>query len=231
MKPLISICMPTRNVAEYLPDCIRSIEAQTYKNWELIIVNDGSTDSTAKLLDYYDRKIKQLTVVTIPPSGIARARNTAIKVAKGDYIAVMDSDDIMYRGRLREALKILTKTRADVFYSAYYRGDEEMKIIDGIIPPRRFSKEKTRLEEILKEQLIPHVTVVAKRQCFIDKPYRDELKVNDDMALVLDWWSAGYKFCMSKHPLVLVRFHDRSTSVTKNKEVRTITEKLRKEFS
>lgn len=230
-KPLISICMPTRNVVEYLPDCIRSIQAQTYKNWELIIVNDGSTDSTADLLDYYQRQDSRIGVFHLPHRGIAASRNQAGAIANGDYIAVMDSDDVMYKSRLTIALATLAKKKADVFYSAYYRMNEAGKIQDGIIPPQEFSYQKTKVEDILATQLIPHVTIIAKRQCFIDHPYNEKHRVNDDLGLVLSFWKANYRFCMSKHPLVAVRYHEKSTSATKDKEVKKVTAELRKLYA
>jgi len=230
-NPLVSVVMPTYNRAEYLADSIRSIIAQTYKNWELVIVDDGSTDSSKYILDYYANKEPRIKVIYAEHAGIAKTRNTAINASKGSIIAVMDSDDICTAERLKIALDTLAKTDSDAFYSAYLRANEDGQPIDGVLPAKKFGKEFTTVEEIIKTQVIPHVTIIATRECFVDNPYDEKHTVNDDLGLVLSWWKAGYKFCMSKKPLVMVRYHDQSISVTHDKEVKKITEELRKKYA
>lgn len=223
MNSLVSVVMPAFNTVEYLSEAIDSILAQTHKNLELIVVNDGSTDSTDTLMQWYVKQDKRIQYVKTENQGIAKARNTGLKLAKGDYIAVMDSDDVCMQERLQIALKTLEKTNADIFYSAYARADERGNVQDGIspIPPADLSA-----KELQKDQQIPHVTIVAKKKCFDENPYDDRLTVNDDYDLVWRWYVAKYEFCMSKEPLVLVRYHSTSTSATRDKEVKGHTRRL-----
>ena len=92
-KPVISIIVPSYNVELYLKDCIDSIIQQTYQYWELILVNDGSTDKTPQLCDQYAVKDKRIKVIHKPNGGLVSARNAGYEVATGKWIMYVDSDD------------------------------------------------------------------------------------------------------------------------------------------
>lgn len=94
-KPLISILTPFKNTSEYLPDCITSIINQTYTNWELIIVDDGSTDNSYKVVETYAKVDSRIKLYKNTGSGIIEALRFALSKSKGDFITRMDSDDIM----------------------------------------------------------------------------------------------------------------------------------------
>ena len=93
VNSLISIIVPVYNVQEYLPKCLDSIINQTYKNLEIILVDDGSTDNSGKLCDEYAERDKRIKIIHQKNSGQANARNKGIKESKGKYIAFVDSDD------------------------------------------------------------------------------------------------------------------------------------------
>ena len=88
-----SVIIPVFNVESYLRDCLDSVLKQTFADWEAICVNDGSTDGSGLILNEYDSKDERIVVVAQANSGTAAARNTGMKVAKGDYIFFLDSDD------------------------------------------------------------------------------------------------------------------------------------------
>ncbi len=110
MKPTVSVIMSVYNQAQYLPQAIDSILNQSFSNFELLIVNDASTDSTPRILkNYHDPRI---TVFTHHRrSGLAGSLNQAIKQSRGEYIARMDADDIAYPHRLKIQLDYLTRYR------------------------------------------------------------------------------------------------------------------------
>ena len=93
MNPLISIVIPVYNAEKYLKRCIDSIIAQTYSDWELILVDDGSTDLSGKICDEYASQDKRITVCHIQNGGPSRARNIGVDKSKGDYIFFVDADD------------------------------------------------------------------------------------------------------------------------------------------
>lgn len=92
-KPLISIIVPCYNVEPYLKECLDSLINQTYKNIEIIIINDGSTDKTKEIIDTYSRKHDIIHVIHQDNAGLSEARNVGIKESSGQFIALVDSDD------------------------------------------------------------------------------------------------------------------------------------------
>ena len=93
--PRLSIIVPIYNVEKYLPRCIESILNQTFKDFELILVNDGSTDSSYEILKEYENKYDNFRVINQKNGGLSAAKNAGIKIAKGEYIAFLDSDDYL----------------------------------------------------------------------------------------------------------------------------------------
>lgn len=93
--PLVSVIIPIYNTAKYLPACLNSIINQTHKNLEIILINDGSTDNSSKIIKEYTKKDKRIIVVNQKNLGQSSARNTGLKKAKGDYISFVDSDDLI----------------------------------------------------------------------------------------------------------------------------------------
>ena len=93
ISDLISIIIPVYNVAVYLPRCLDSILAQTYKNLEIILVDDGSKDNSGKVCDEYALKDSRIKVIHQKNQGVSVARNAGLRIAKGDYIGFVDSDD------------------------------------------------------------------------------------------------------------------------------------------
>lgn len=106
---LISILMPVHNEEQFLVESIESMLAQTYSNFEFIIVDDGSTDKTPAILKSYARKDARIKVITIKKSGLAHALNLALAQAKGHYIARMDADDISLPQRFQKQIAYLRK--------------------------------------------------------------------------------------------------------------------------
>ena len=124
-----SIIIPAYNVADYLENCVESILIQTYDNYEIIIVDDGSTDETGKVADELLTQSKQINVVHQSNGGASKARNTGMKRATGDYILFLDGDDFWSDSHfLKQIASELTIKLVDVIifgYSYYY--DKEIK--------------------------------------------------------------------------------------------------------
>ena len=92
-NPKISVILPVYNVEKYLRQCLDSVINQTYKNLEIILVNDGSTDNSGKICEEYALNDERIKVIHKENGGISSARNAAIDIAKGQYITFIDSDD------------------------------------------------------------------------------------------------------------------------------------------
>lgn len=224
---LISVILPTFNREAYLAESVQSILNQSFKDFELIVVDDGSTDSTQTLMDFFCKKDKRVKYLLNPENkGISYSRNRGVSEAQGKYVAVMDSDDIASPERLKKSLKAFLKgPECDMVYSSYLQSDEYGHI-NGLVEPEPPSK--LNMAEILKVQMVPHVTMMGKRELF---KYRDEYRTNDDLYLVASLFSQGIKFKKIKEPLMIVRYHAHSTSNTKDKEIKKVTEEIKNEFS
>ncbi|MCB0088918.1 MAG: glycosyltransferase family 2 protein, partial [Caldilineaceae bacterium] len=93
-EPAISVVIPTYNQADYLATALNSVLAQTYRGYEIVIVDDGSTDETAHIVrNFVMARPRQISYVRQPNCGLAAARNAGIRAAKGHWVALLDSDD------------------------------------------------------------------------------------------------------------------------------------------
>lgn len=119
MNPLISIIVPTYNVEKYIRTCIESILAQTYRNIEVIIVNDGSTDQSLAVISDLICSHHNVKVINQKNQGLSVARNTGIDVATGKYITFVDADDKIMPGFVSSLYQIAEKTGADIVRGSF----------------------------------------------------------------------------------------------------------------
>lgn len=184
MQPLVSVIIPAYNSEKYIVGAISSILAQTYKNLEIIIVDDGSTDSTARVVkDKINAKRYPLSAKYIHQKngGPSAARNRGIRESKGEYIAFLDSDDIWLPEKIeRQVNYCIDNSQCGLIYTGYDTCDE-----NGIIVSKFIKKEVSK-KEILKNLYLKNVistasTVMVRRECFDRVGYFDEaLKVAED---------------------------------------------------
>lgn len=131
MKPIFSVVMPVYNCADYLDESIRSVISQTFKNWELIIVNDGSTDSTELILEKYQGN-DQIKIINQKNSGSAAARNRGFEEVSGVYISLLDADDWLYSNALTDFFNGFSNSNLDFLYGDFilvnHRGEKIRKV-------------------------------------------------------------------------------------------------------
>ena len=114
MEDLITVIVPVFKVEKYLEKCVKSICCQTYKNLEIILVDDGSPDNCGKMCDKYAKSDKRIKVIHKENGGLSDARNAGIKMATGKYIAFVDSDDYVSNDYIEYMYKILKKENAKI---------------------------------------------------------------------------------------------------------------------
>jgi len=112
--PLISVIVPVYKAESYLVECLESIICQTYKNLEIILIDDGSPDNCGKICDKYAQKDNRITVIHKANGGPSSARNIGLDIAKGEYIAFVDSDDYIALNMYDELINIAEKENADI---------------------------------------------------------------------------------------------------------------------
>lgn len=121
MEPLISIIIPVYNVESYLPRCLDSIINQSYKNLEIILINDASTDNSLSICNEYKNKDDRIQLISIEHGGLSKARNTGLDIAKGEYIGFVDSDDYIDKDMYKSLYKALANNGADMSVCTFYR--------------------------------------------------------------------------------------------------------------
>ena len=131
-RPLVSVIIPAYNVAEYIGQAIASVQGQTYKNWELIIVNDGSTDNTSEIIADAIKNIQQNVVVYYQDNGgLSAARNSGVSLATGEYIYFLDADDLLTQNSLLRFVELSCQNTLDVLsFSAINFSDDSHAIGD-----------------------------------------------------------------------------------------------------
>jgi len=121
LSPLVSIIIPCFNQGQYLNEALHSIMNQTYSNWECIIVNDGSQDNTDELAKNWNKRDERFRYIKKEKGGPSAARNTGLKIAKGEYIQFLDADDILECNKIGHQINYLNSTTnsIDIFVSGY----------------------------------------------------------------------------------------------------------------
>lgn len=130
---LVSIIMPSWNTAQFIAESIQSVINQTYKNWELLIVDDCSTDDTDNIVEPFltDARIKYFK--NEKNSGAALTRNRAMREAKGEWIAFLDSDDLWMPEKLEKQIRFMNEHNYTLSFTEYEKIDEENRTL----PPSR----------------------------------------------------------------------------------------------
>ena len=129
-EELISVIVPIYNVEKYIRKCIDSILAQTYKNLEVILVDDGSPDNCGNICDYYSEMDKRIKVIHKQNGGLSDARNAGLEIASGEYIGFIDSDDYIHPDMYRLLHQNLVESKSDIAECAVERIYKD-KVING----------------------------------------------------------------------------------------------------
>ncbi|MDD7442839.1 MAG: glycosyltransferase [Sutterellaceae bacterium] len=136
-QPRVAVILPVFNVERYLPECLDSLLAQTYANFEIIAVNDGSSDGSGALLDSYATRYPRIHVITQQNGGLAAARNKALsKVEENcsfDYVSFVDSDDRVEPTFIAELVAAAEKNNSDISCCGYYKFDESRRWTEGAV--------------------------------------------------------------------------------------------------
>lgn len=174
MEPLISVIVPVYNVEKYLKKCIHSIINQTLKDIEIILVDDGSTDNSPKILDDYEKKDKRVKVIHKENGGQGSARNAGLDISRGKYIGFVDSDDWIDLNMYEELYKDIVKNNSDISVCSRKIFDEnnnlngKVELNNEVIDLSKFEIENY----ITKRLLFPH-TVSA-----CNKIYKNDILKN-----------------------------------------------------
>ena len=216
-EKLVSIITPCYNGAKFISQTIDSVLAQTYTNWELIIVNDGSVDESSTIIKEYIEKDPRITCIEQSNSGSAESRNMAIKLSSGDYLAFLDADDIWHIDYLEKMIGFIESNSSDdiaIHFSGYRRMNYDCsrpKLNDFSCPGiRTFSK------LLLHCPIFPSATIIERKKIKNIVLFRKELhNLRADYVFWLDIMKQNLK-CQG-YPDVLVDYRMRDDSLTSSK--------------
>lgn len=141
-RELISIITPTYNCGSFIAETIESVQAQTYQNWEMIIVDDCSSDNTKEIVERYQKNDPRIQYLCLEKnSGAATVRNTALKLAKGRWIAFLDSDDLWSPDKLERQIDFMVSNDFHYSYTRYEEIDEQDSPLGVLVSgPRHVNK-------------------------------------------------------------------------------------------
>ncbi|WP_400071321.1 glycosyltransferase family 2 protein [Zobellia russellii] len=207
---LVSIITPVYNSEKYLTDNILSVQAQTHNNWEHILVDDCSTDSSEDLIRSFQENDPRIKYYRLKKnSGAGVARNKGIELAKGDYIAFLDSDDKWYPHKLAAQLKFMNDNNYPFTFSDYDKMDADGKYTNEIVK----SKEKVTYNSALYKNPIGCLTVMYSVN-FFGKQYMASIRKRQDYALWLKLLKKSNAYGLNQ---VLSTYREGNESISSNK--------------
>ena len=209
--PLVSVIMPAYNAAPFIEEAINSVISQTVKDWELLVIDDCSTDNTREIVEkiaLHDSRVRLL--VNEKNMGAAGSRNRGLDVFKGQYVALLDSDDYWYPQMLEKMIARTENTKADIIYCSYELVDEQgVKVCNDFLVP-----ETTDFKQSIVRSVITCSTVLITA----DLASKNRFPVNmyhEDIAMWFQILRDGGTACGVNE--VLAAYRQRTGSKTSNK--------------
>ncbi len=216
MEDLVSIITPSYNTAKYIADTIRSVLSQTYQNWEMIIVDDCSTDDTDEVVATFlcDKRIRYLK--NAQNSGAAVSRNYAIREARGKWIAFLDSDDLWLPDKLERQISFMNERVAAFSCTSYWVKKEGEKQLIEYSPKR----DSYGYKDILKHCRIGCSTVIYDVDCLGKVYMPTNAPKREDFACWLEILKRGTDVLVYHDPLTTYLVHTYSVSSKKSKMIK-----------
>lgn len=225
MDGLISVIIPVYNVEQYLHECVDSVLGQTYQNFEIILVNDGSTDSSGMLCEEYAEQDDRIRVIHKENGGASAARNVGLDMMKGEYVYFLDSDDWLDNKAFEKILKIMHKENADVVFFDAYAVDETQ----GIRTKEYYSHKKVYTSgkgTVIMEELLSNKEFhVTPWHMFFKKTFLEKEKIQfvegiiyEDMIFAYQVFSTADRVAYIPEYLYSRRFRANSVMTSEIKE-------------
>jgi glycosyltransferase involved in cell wall biosynthesis len=190
MKPLVSVIMPVKDAGRFVGAAVESIVKQTHANWEMIVVDDGSSDETGKILKKFAKKDRRIKVITHKVSkGIGASLNQALFKAHGEFVARMDGDDIALSNRIATQVAFLQKNSEIVAVGG------QVEMIDGageIFAYKHFPTNPTSLREMIMWMVpIQHPVMMVRGEVYKKCRYDEKLKTAEDVDMMMQLLEHG----------------------------------------
>ena len=225
MDNLISVIIPVYNVEKYLSRCLESVMKQTYRNIEIIVVDDGSPDNCGKICDEYALKDDRIIVIHKKNAGVSCARNDGIEKAKGKFICFVDSDDYVMPDYIEKLYNVLVDNNADIVTCDYYRnvGNELVKEISTGFP---FMVIRNDCQLFYDKSIIEFRAQVPWNKMFKADiisgnkiRFLSDIPLGEDNLFVIEYVAYAERACFIEDKLYV--YTDSDTSICKSSETKS----------
>jgi teichuronic acid biosynthesis glycosyltransferase TuaG len=209
---LVSVIMPAYNAQKYIAESIESVIAQTYANWELIVIDDGSTDNTGNIIKQYKQQDVRIKSIYQENSGQGNAKNVGIEISRGEYIAFLDADDLWLKEKLEVSVNTIKVADVSLLFTNYAVFNSELDVskLTTMQVGNTIYKGRESIITFLNYNQVPNLTVLAKREAVISAGKFTDMKVAEDYEMWLRMLGMGHTFQSIAAPLSLYRMHDNS---------------------
>ena len=207
--PLISIIIPVYNASKFILNTLNILESQSYKNFEIIIINDGSTDNSLEILNEFQRKNSNIIIYNQNNKGVSEARNKGIELSKGKFVTFLDSDDYFYPYFLEKMILIQKETNADLIYCGYNRINSSGK---KQTMPCHFKEGNILINYLDKKGYFHFSGMLINKKILIDNSINFEINcdIAEDLLFTVKLLSNFQCFCIREH---LFNYVQRTNSV------------------
>jgi len=227
---LISVVLPVYNADKYLESAIDSVLIQTHDNFELIIINDGSSDDSLLILEEYAKKDKRIKLINRENKGLVYTLNEAIKMASGKYIARMDADDICLKDRFKKQIKLMENENLDICGSHYLLIVENGTINGLNLVPR---DDKMCFISLSSKVPFAHPSVMIRKEFLLKNNLeygQSKYKIAEDFDLWMRMYDNNAKFGNVDDVLFKYRVLDNSLSKVNSDSLAKDTRNMLNEF-
>ncbi len=216
--PIVDVIMPAYNAARFLPAALESVIAQSFTDWRVTLVDDGSTDGTASVAERYQARLgDRLHYLRQENSGPSAARNHAIRRSSGEFLAMLDADDVWLPCRLERSLAVLReRPEAGMAYGFLSRIDEHGAVVDTFATRNAHAEGRIAPYLYMRSLDIPCVTATVRRECLDRVGLFDEsLRATEDRDL---WVRVALHYDVALVPEVLAHYRISPEGATTNPE-------------
>lgn len=210
----VDVIIPAYNAARFLSAAIESVIAQTFTDWRMILVNDGSTDATAGIADEFQQKLKgRMLVISQANRGLSAARNAAIRRSSAEFLAILDADDIWLPCRLSESLKAFaSRPRVGLSYGLITIIDEAGTPLRTPAGNRRDAEGNIARSIYLRKTDLPCPTITFRRECVEQVGFFDEtMRATEDRDM---WLRIAFRYEVAFVPKVIAYYRTSTSSMS-----------------
>jgi glycosyltransferase involved in cell wall biosynthesis len=216
--PKVDVIIPAYNAAKFLPAAIESVIAQTFTDWRILLVDDGSTDNTAEVVSPFIHQLgPKLKYIKQANSGVSAARNEAIRNSSAEFLALLDADDIWLPHRLSESLRCFeNRPQVGLAYGFNARINSEGRVIDTFARRQKHGEGKIAPYIYRLQVDLPTLTITFRKRCIDEAGLFDEtMQATEDRDL---WFRIASRYEVALVPQVIAHYRLSPSSATTNPE-------------